>query len=281
MNAVSIRAASWQNQQNDLCAQRKLRSAWASAQSDQRLCCPCEETWALNYLLSAQWRLWSDWADAQADLSLCWEHMSFCWFCCAAAHIVCHSHCILWTHFSKVKPPCWKVITANFSGVQFFWIFTIPLEMLQQYKNQQTVSISRHYWHLQVSTLSLVCCNADTVASSTHDLLSGNQPEMWKWYLLNMKTVKAPVGLCIHVVLCHRSTVWLSSSVGRMQEVLGSSSSQLYAFPPMTFGGTVWVHARAASNKGLSCQFWHGSQQIWRQILCSRGNCHESKRVAL
>ena len=30
-----IRAASWQNQQNDLCAQRRLRSAWASAQSDQ------------------------------------------------------------------------------------------------------------------------------------------------------------------------------------------------------------------------------------------------------
>ena len=34
-------AAAWQNQQNDLCAQRKLRSAWASAQSDQSsLCTP-------------------------------------------------------------------------------------------------------------------------------------------------------------------------------------------------------------------------------------------------
>ena len=29
------RAASCQNQQNDMCAQRRLRSAWASAQSDQ------------------------------------------------------------------------------------------------------------------------------------------------------------------------------------------------------------------------------------------------------
>ena len=28
-------AASWQNQQNDLCAQQRLGSAWASAQSDQ------------------------------------------------------------------------------------------------------------------------------------------------------------------------------------------------------------------------------------------------------
>ena len=32
-------AAAWQNQQNDLCAQQKLRSAWPSAQSDQSLLC--------------------------------------------------------------------------------------------------------------------------------------------------------------------------------------------------------------------------------------------------
>ena len=38
------RAASWQNQQNGMCAQRSLRSAWASAQSDQSLRCPHEES---------------------------------------------------------------------------------------------------------------------------------------------------------------------------------------------------------------------------------------------
>ena len=32
-------AATWQNQHNDICAQRRLRSAWASAQSDQSLHC--------------------------------------------------------------------------------------------------------------------------------------------------------------------------------------------------------------------------------------------------
>ena len=32
-------ATSWQNQQNDFCAHRRLRSAWASAQSDQSLRC--------------------------------------------------------------------------------------------------------------------------------------------------------------------------------------------------------------------------------------------------
>ena len=37
-------AASWQNQQNDLRSQQRLRSAWTSIQSDQSLRCPHEET---------------------------------------------------------------------------------------------------------------------------------------------------------------------------------------------------------------------------------------------
>ena len=41
-------AASWQNQQNGMCAQRRLRSAWASAQSDQSLRC------AFSWLLRTQ-----------------------------------------------------------------------------------------------------------------------------------------------------------------------------------------------------------------------------------
>ena len=39
---VHIGATARQNQQND-CAQQRLRSAWASAQSDQSLRCPHEE----------------------------------------------------------------------------------------------------------------------------------------------------------------------------------------------------------------------------------------------
>ena len=35
-------STAWQNQQNDLCAQRRLRSAWAFAQSDQSQRCPPE-----------------------------------------------------------------------------------------------------------------------------------------------------------------------------------------------------------------------------------------------
>ena len=36
-------AAAWQNQQNYLFTQQRLRSAWASAKSDQSLCCQHEE----------------------------------------------------------------------------------------------------------------------------------------------------------------------------------------------------------------------------------------------
>ena len=52
---VSIWAASWQNQRNGMCAQRRLGSAWASTQADLRL------------------RL---------------AHMPFCWFCHYAAHMM-------------------------------------------------------------------------------------------------------------------------------------------------------------------------------------------------
>ena len=45
---------------------------------------------------------WSDWVDAQADLSLHWAHMSFCWFCHAAAHI------------------CWNCLLHNAKGSNYF-----------------------------------------------------------------------------------------------------------------------------------------------------------------
>ena len=57
-------ATSWQNQQNGMCAQRRLRSAWASTQSDQSLHCRHEESLG----------------DAQADLSLRWAHSHFVGF---------------------------------------------------------------------------------------------------------------------------------------------------------------------------------------------------------
>ena len=60
-------ATSWRNQQNDFCAQRRLRSAWASAQSDQSLRLPSSGSLGPNFASGGQRWLWSDWVDAQAD----------------------------------------------------------------------------------------------------------------------------------------------------------------------------------------------------------------------
>ena len=93
-----------------MCAQQRLRSAWASAQSYQSLPVLMKKAWVLSCLMTkptkcmcrqvwsesslcAQWVAknpsflhadredWSDWVDAQADPSLWWAHMPFCWFC--------------------------------------------------------------------------------------------------------------------------------------------------------------------------------------------------------
>ena len=80
-------AAARQYQQNDPCSQWRLRSACASAQTDQS---SLFAWWNLESLaiLWANKNDWSDWADAQADPSLHRMHRSFCWFCHAATKIV-------------------------------------------------------------------------------------------------------------------------------------------------------------------------------------------------
>ena len=77
---INIWASTGQNLQNGMCAQRSLRSDWASAQSDQSL---LFAQWVAKdpCFLHADSEDWSDRADAQADLSLCWAHMPFCRFC--------------------------------------------------------------------------------------------------------------------------------------------------------------------------------------------------------
>ena len=74
--ATNIWAATWQNQQNDMCAQRRLRSTWASAQSDQSSLYAWRKLGSLA-THRAHSEDWSEWADAQADLSLRWAHSHF------------------------------------------------------------------------------------------------------------------------------------------------------------------------------------------------------------
>ena len=79
--------SAWQNQHICMCAQRRFRSVWASAQSNQVIAGRMKKNWVLRYLLSAQRRLWSDWRMPRL-ICLRWVRMSFCWFCHALAHIL-------------------------------------------------------------------------------------------------------------------------------------------------------------------------------------------------
>ena len=86
------RATAWQNQQNDMCAQQRLRSGGCSlgirpVWSESSLCALRIAQEGPNASLCGQRRPWLEWANAQADLSLRWAHRSFCWFCHAAAHM--------------------------------------------------------------------------------------------------------------------------------------------------------------------------------------------------
>ena len=75
-------------------------------------------------------------------------------------YTVCHSICIfLWTHFSMVKPPCsnFRVITANFSGVKSFRIFTVNIQ--QFLRHVMTVSGCKR----EVYQCNTSVCNMKTV----------------------------------------------------------------------------------------------------------------------
>ena len=70
-----------------LCAQRRLRSAWASALSDQSLLCTQWVAKDPSFLCADSEDSDQTGQNAQADPSLHWAHMPFCWFCHEATHI--------------------------------------------------------------------------------------------------------------------------------------------------------------------------------------------------
>ena len=114
-----------------MCTQRRLRTAWASAQSGLE---SSLSAWRKLGSLATHWAHsedWSDWVDAQADLSLCWAHshfvgirpvwsesslgaQSFCWFCCEAAHLYSDETTILGSVWSE-----YCVCRFIFSGIPY------------------------------------------------------------------------------------------------------------------------------------------------------------------
>ena len=111
-------AASWQNQRNGMCAQRRLRSAQWVAKD-------------LSFLQAD-----SEVADAQVDLSLRWAHKPFCWFCHEAAQIshfsrvcACDTPVCLNKRYTRIRPVWSKnlVILASFANNWFFFLLFIYL----------------------------------------------------------------------------------------------------------------------------------------------------------
>ena len=92
LSYIYIWAAAWQNpkptkiivcQQNDLCTQRRLGSAWTSAQSEQSLRCLHEEA---THKVDSEDSNQTGWMPR-----LIWVfagHTSFCWFSHAAAQLL-------------------------------------------------------------------------------------------------------------------------------------------------------------------------------------------------
>ena len=111
-------AASWQNQQNGMCVQRRLGSAWASAQSDQSLCCQHEERLGpelpIERTAKTLVRLggYPGWSEPSLGAH------SFCWFCHEAAHvknevyIFCENIMALFLSFNFSG--CNRLLSANF-----------------------------------------------------------------------------------------------------------------------------------------------------------------------
>ena len=111
MSAAHIWAASWQNQQNGMCAQRGLGSAWASTQFDP---VSSLSAWRKLEYLATHWAH-SDQTGWMPRLIWVFDGCTFCWFYHEAAHNVPLAHfntarwqilpdtCIWLMHFSVLK----------------------------------------------------------------------------------------------------------------------------------------------------------------------------------
>ena len=87
------------NKQNDMCAQRRLRSAWASAQSDQSLRCPHVETVGPQLSIGRTVKTLIRLGGSESSLG---AH-SFCWFC----------HVVAQMHFISNEHECAQVNSGN------------------------------------------------------------------------------------------------------------------------------------------------------------------------
>ena len=143
-------AASWQNHQNGMRAQRRLRSALASAQSESSL-----SAWRKLGSLANHWAHskdsdqpghpsedWSEWADTQANLSLRWAHSHFVGFvtCSLFIYLILHGKIYYW----KMKASWNKNVIHAYKILKSFIFPTILTLLMTFYMNNSIIIIWRN-----------------------------------------------------------------------------------------------------------------------------------------
>ena len=105
---IAIWATARQNQQNDLCAQQRFRSAWAFTQSDQSSLCAL---WVAkdSVFLHVDSKDTDQTGWMPRLICLRWAHFSFCRFCHAVAH--------LWDHCWQTKIQRTSVSLMHLSAI--------------------------------------------------------------------------------------------------------------------------------------------------------------------
>ena len=108
-----------------MCVKRRLRSAWASAQSDQS---SLSAQWVAKdpSFLHADSEDWSNLAYAQADLNLRWALMPFCWFC----HEATPGFAQAWKVF-ETEGQSWKVPENKICLEKYLKTVHIPWKVLE------------------------------------------------------------------------------------------------------------------------------------------------------
>ena len=147
-------ATTWQNPQNDLCAQQRHWSSWASTQSDQSSL----SAWRSIGSLATHWahrEEWSDRVDALADLSLRLVHLLFCWFCHAPDQYL---SCDM-TKPTKWVCAKWRLRSAWASavGMKKAWVLgSLAIHSAQSEDSDQTGRMPRLIWVFDGRTLILL-----------------------------------------------------------------------------------------------------------------------------
>ena len=96
-------------------------------------------------------------------------------------YTVCHSVCIVWTHYSMVEPysSSFRVTTTNFLGVRIFRKFTVSkMSHKTSQKKRKNVSQYSSSYHLVFGFTFAISKNVSDPLDLTHSCLASS-----KWYL--------------------------------------------------------------------------------------------------